>query len=232
MIRWWNLEAHCRWWQKSSTYLFRFEKFAFVLQDIRYTISEPYFVFWNIVLKYRVEVCDSPYRMPHLNLIRQVHSHGFSAQYFSVLTMLLWTMATSPLQFQLNGKLSDRPVVNCVLHSVRGNEQWPHIRSSLIWNSNWILVYLGSNPLGLNLVSSVLVWQEHVSEALVRSLAWMKHYKCLQCHCQRRTELFSPAKLVSDPKNSVLLETRWWSWQSWQCHWRPAQAQWKEKPEE
>ena len=49
MVRGRNFEAHCSWRQRSSTYLFRLEKFALILQDMRYTISEPYLVFWNVV---------------------------------------------------------------------------------------------------------------------------------------------------------------------------------------
>ena len=100
MVQGRNLEANCSWRQWSSTYLFQLEKLAFVLQDIRYTISDPYLVFWNVVPEYRAEVCDPPYRTMHLNLIGQVRSHGFSAQYSS-----RYYCGRLRSQFQLNGML-------------------------------------------------------------------------------------------------------------------------------
>ena len=123
MVRERNLEVHCSLRKWSSTYLFQLETFAFLLRDMRYTISEPYLVFSNVVPGYRIEVYDPPYR----NIIMQVSSHGFSAHYCSPCCFGRWRP-----QFQLNGelcKLIDRLAVNCAVHSFRGNEQGPQVRS-------------------------------------------------------------------------------------------------------
>ena len=75
------------------------------------------------ISKHRSRVSSRNLWKLHLNLIRQVHLNGFSAQYSSQCYCGWWR-----LQFQLNGmhcKLIDRQAVNCVLHSVSGNEQRP-----------------------------------------------------------------------------------------------------------
>ena len=183
MVQWRNLEAHCSGRHRFSTYLLQLEKFAFVLQDMRYTISEPY------------HIPKCPSRVSSRSLWSTISNAAlksnktsthtwFSAQYSSRCYCGWWRP-----QFQLKGtlcKLIDRQAVNCVLHSVHGNEQRPQVRSPLIWNS----------------------------ETLVRSLAWMTFfYTCLHKSVPERNCAVLPAKLVLDPRSSVSLVTRRWSGQ-------------------